>query len=144
MWRLICTLALWSFSVIKMLHLVFALLQSKFPTLAKIHESCKALPEFQASLPERQPDYPDPARSTIAWSIYPCNKRPSLMVPYVFVYVLDQKYTRGITQGWLRCTCSSCNMLIWFIHCIVLKWAGERNHSEARGLGALMRDKTII
>ncbi|XP_052194342.1 glutathione S-transferase zeta class-like isoform X2 [Diospyros lotus] len=29
---------------------------SKFPTLSKIFESCKALPEFQASLPERQPD----------------------------------------------------------------------------------------
>ncbi|THF97375.1 hypothetical protein TEA_016371 [Camellia sinensis var. sinensis] len=29
---------------------------SKFPTLSMIFESCKALPEFQASLPDRQPD----------------------------------------------------------------------------------------
>ncbi|KAA8515937.1 hypothetical protein F0562_019116 [Nyssa sinensis] len=29
---------------------------SKFPTLNMIYESCKALPEFQASLPECQPD----------------------------------------------------------------------------------------
>ncbi|CAK9164419.1 unnamed protein product [Ilex paraguariensis] len=29
---------------------------SKFPTLSMIYESCKALPEFQASIPERQPD----------------------------------------------------------------------------------------
>ncbi|KAL3814912.1 hypothetical protein ACJIZ3_016180 [Penstemon smallii] len=29
---------------------------SKFPILSKIYESCKALPEFQASLPVRQPD----------------------------------------------------------------------------------------
>ncbi|XP_059651550.1 glutathione S-transferase 2-like [Cornus florida] len=29
---------------------------SNFPTLSAIYESCKALPEFQASLPERQPD----------------------------------------------------------------------------------------
>ncbi|KAJ8565455.1 hypothetical protein K7X08_008031 [Anisodus acutangulus] len=29
---------------------------SEFPTLRKIYDSCKALPEFQASLPERQPD----------------------------------------------------------------------------------------
>ncbi|KAI3867132.1 hypothetical protein MKX03_026947 [Papaver bracteatum] len=28
----------------------------KFPTLTKIYESCKVLPAFQASLPERQPD----------------------------------------------------------------------------------------
>ncbi|KAJ8450151.1 hypothetical protein Cgig2_033345 [Carnegiea gigantea] len=44
----------------------FQIAMSKFPTLSKIHESCKALPAFQASLPEKQPDYPDPARSTIA------------------------------------------------------------------------------
>lgn len=44
----------------------FQIDMSKFPTLSKIHESCKALPEFQASLPERQPDCPGPARSTIA------------------------------------------------------------------------------
>ncbi|XP_010325736.1 glutathione S-transferase zeta class-like isoform X2 [Solanum lycopersicum] len=29
---------------------------SEFPTLRKIYDSCEALPEFQASLPERQPD----------------------------------------------------------------------------------------
>ncbi|KAK9273667.1 hypothetical protein L1049_018477 [Liquidambar formosana] len=29
---------------------------SKFPLLSRIYESCKALPEFQASSPERQPD----------------------------------------------------------------------------------------
>ncbi|OVA07681.1 Glutathione S-transferase [Macleaya cordata] len=29
---------------------------SKFPTLSKIYEACKALPAFEASLPERQPD----------------------------------------------------------------------------------------
>ncbi|XP_060218827.1 glutathione S-transferase zeta class-like [Lycium barbarum] len=29
---------------------------SEFPTLRKIYDSCKALSEFQASLPERQPD----------------------------------------------------------------------------------------
>ncbi|KAL7203680.1 hypothetical protein ACSBR2_016861 [Camellia fascicularis] len=29
---------------------------SKFPTLSMIFESCQALPEFQASLPDRQPD----------------------------------------------------------------------------------------
>ncbi|KAH0726359.1 hypothetical protein KY284_002224 [Solanum tuberosum] len=31
---------------------------SEFPTLRKIYDSCEALPEFQASLPERQPDAP--------------------------------------------------------------------------------------
>ncbi|CAN4111757.1 unnamed protein product [Withania somnifera] len=29
---------------------------SQFPTLRKIYDSCEALPEFQASFPERQPD----------------------------------------------------------------------------------------
>ncbi|KAK9143695.1 hypothetical protein Syun_013095 [Stephania yunnanensis] len=29
---------------------------SKFPTLSRIHEECKALPAFQASIPEMQPD----------------------------------------------------------------------------------------
>ncbi|KAJ9680785.1 hypothetical protein PVL29_019948 [Vitis rotundifolia] len=29
---------------------------SKFPTLNRIYKSCKDLPEFQASVPERQPD----------------------------------------------------------------------------------------
>ncbi|XP_016448905.1 glutathione S-transferase zeta class isoform X2 [Nicotiana tabacum] len=29
---------------------------SQFPTLSRIYDSCKALPEFQASSPERQPD----------------------------------------------------------------------------------------
>ncbi|KAG9156933.1 hypothetical protein Leryth_015506 [Lithospermum erythrorhizon] len=29
---------------------------SKYPILSKIHKSCEALPAFQASLPERQPD----------------------------------------------------------------------------------------
>ncbi|XP_057531433.1 glutathione S-transferase zeta class-like isoform X3 [Amaranthus tricolor] len=29
---------------------------SKYPTICKVYESCKALPEFQASVPERQPD----------------------------------------------------------------------------------------
>ncbi|KAF3684927.1 Glutathione S-transferase zeta class [Capsicum annuum] len=29
---------------------------SEFPTLRKIYNSCEALPEFKASLPERQPD----------------------------------------------------------------------------------------
>ncbi|KAL2251663.1 UNVERIFIED_CONTAM: Glutathione S-transferase zeta class [Sesamum indicum] len=29
---------------------------SKFPTLRTVYESCNALPEFQASLPDRQPD----------------------------------------------------------------------------------------
>ncbi|GAA0145424.1 isomerase [Lithospermum erythrorhizon] len=29
---------------------------SKYPVLSKIHKSCEALPAFQASLPERQPD----------------------------------------------------------------------------------------
>ncbi|XP_019230939.1 PREDICTED: glutathione S-transferase 2-like isoform X3 [Nicotiana attenuata] len=29
---------------------------SQFPTLTRIYDSCKALPEFQASSPERQPD----------------------------------------------------------------------------------------
>lgn len=38
---------------------------SKFPTLTKVHESCKVLPEFQASVPERQPDYPDSASTII-------------------------------------------------------------------------------
>lgn len=31
-------------------------MQSKFPTLNGIYKSCKDLPEFQASVPERQPD----------------------------------------------------------------------------------------
>ncbi|MCD7463573.1 hypothetical protein HAX54_050874 [Datura stramonium] len=31
---------------------------SQFPTLRKIYDSCEALPEFLASLPERQPDAP--------------------------------------------------------------------------------------
>ncbi|KAK6804411.1 hypothetical protein RDI58_002195 [Solanum bulbocastanum] len=31
---------------------------SELPTLRKIYDSCEALPEFQASLPERQPDAP--------------------------------------------------------------------------------------
>ncbi|KAL0309143.1 UNVERIFIED_CONTAM: Glutathione S-transferase Z2, partial [Sesamum radiatum] len=29
---------------------------SKFPTLHAVYESCNALPEFQASVPDRQPD----------------------------------------------------------------------------------------
>ncbi|KAH0726360.1 hypothetical protein KY290_002179 [Solanum tuberosum] len=31
---------------------------SEFPTLRKIYDSCEALPEFQSSLPERQPAAP--------------------------------------------------------------------------------------
>ncbi|KAL3724239.1 hypothetical protein ACJRO7_036277, partial [Eucalyptus globulus] len=31
-------------------------LQAKFPTLRRIHESYKTLPEYEASSPERQPD----------------------------------------------------------------------------------------
>ncbi|XP_059312889.1 glutathione S-transferase zeta class-like isoform X2 [Lycium ferocissimum] len=34
----------------------FNIEMSEFPTLRKIYDSCEALPEFQASLPERQPD----------------------------------------------------------------------------------------
>ncbi|XP_021756262.1 glutathione S-transferase 2-like [Chenopodium quinoa] len=29
---------------------------SKYPTLRRVYESCEAMPEFQASIPERQPD----------------------------------------------------------------------------------------
>lgn len=34
----------------------FKIDMSKYPTLRKVYESCEALPEFQASIPERQPD----------------------------------------------------------------------------------------
>ncbi|KZV47351.1 glutathione-s-transferase theta, gst [Dorcoceras hygrometricum] len=34
----------------------FKIDMSKFPVLNRIHEACSTLPEFQASLPDRQPD----------------------------------------------------------------------------------------
>lgn len=37
-------------------NLFFEFLQSKFPTLSRLYETYKALPEFQASSPQRQPD----------------------------------------------------------------------------------------
>lgn len=39
-----------------MLCLLVLFMQSKFPTLLRIYESYKGLPEFLASSPERQPD----------------------------------------------------------------------------------------
>ncbi|KAL2492050.1 Glutathione S-transferase Z1 [Abeliophyllum distichum] len=34
----------------------FSIDMSKFPTLNRVYETCKALPEFQSSSPEKQPD----------------------------------------------------------------------------------------